>query len=184
MINLKGISTWLFSKVAMLVFLVTVFSIMAGFINIVNERTFADAAEAFTIQIKDGLQGVISTGSLSAQKVIPIPKMLPGEVQTTQRFFVVDIVERGLDSSIYTAVSWDVSSDPPSKYASSSLLYYPEDIKFKGLTIDSDTTLRFKSEDYRFLVISKQKQGVTTEVCLKACKEYSAGEFIECTPGC
>ncbi|MEM0372791.1 MAG: hypothetical protein QXO69_03080 [archaeon] len=169
---MKGLSTWLFSKVVMLVFLVSTFAIMTGVLAIVKERSFADSAEALAFQIKDAFQGVISTSALSSQKVVPIPERLPDDVKSASpRTYRVEITAG--NGKISTAVAWQLGGQ--NKYVASSLLYYSGPFSF------TPASLAFNS-DSRYLVISKKMTGAVSIVCIKACnKTITGGGFAQCT---
>ncbi len=74
---MKGIAAMVMSRVVMVVFLFTTFSIVIAFLQVTAERGFADASGVLAMQIRDAISGIVSGASLYAQQVIPLPKSLP-----------------------------------------------------------------------------------------------------------
>lgn len=179
---MKGLSTWLFSKVAMFVFLVSVFTIVIGMISIINERALSDSASVFTMNVRDTIQGVILTSSVSSLRTLAIPEILPeNSKKANAQDYLIKLKFDDSENYIYSAMSWDVVFDgnelkEPEGYSASSLLYYPENIEFFGFDNDE---LMFESKGYRYIVVSRQAD----TVCIKACNK-SGTEFVECTSDC
>ena len=181
---MRGLSTWLFSKVVMFVFLTSVFAIMAGVLALVNERSYNGSAEAFNIQLSDGLEGILFSSSTYSQKVVPIPQSLPEDSsRLAGRSYFIELGRTTSGSppagSIYTAISWDVNSRNP-RYASSTSVYYPSGIGFMGPLSISGGSIRVNSSEYRYMVFIKSSSP-DTKVCIKACKK---GDLTECTSTC
>ena len=173
---MKGIEIWIFSKITMLIFTVAMFGIFLGFNELISEKAFADSAEVLTIQIKDGFQGVTSSGSLESQKVIPIPDRLPEGVSAEEtRNFIIDIEADTSEDTLSTAISWDVLN--VNRYSSASLLF----IDFNKFNFNP-TSLRIESSKHDFLVIKKTGNG-GINIDIFACEVVdSSGCFSRCTP--
>jgi hypothetical protein len=173
--DMRGLSTWLFSKVVMFIFLVSVFSIMAGVLSIVEERSYASAAEALNIQLSDGLQGVVFSSATYVQKVIPLPDGLPSDnSHLSERNYMVEFGKStGL---VYIAMSWDSASANP-QYVSSASVYYPENTNFEW-SGGSDNYFRVSSGgDFNYIVFTRDSSG---SVCIRACERGDVTGCTEC----
>ncbi len=166
----KGLSAWLFSKMVMLSFLLIVFSIMGGFLTILNERAFNDSASILCLQAREYLSGVVNSNVISVEKIMPIPKVLPSETNQKRRMYYLVISYSSSDNSVSFAVTHDLYHDQT--YVSSSLLYLPSN---SGIQWGSGD-LRISSDKYRYLVIQK-KQGETT---IYACKGINPTTLKNC----
>lgn len=159
----KGISTWLYSKIVMLIFLVLVFSSTLSIMNIISERAYADSAEIIAVNIRDAMQGVITSGALSAQRVVPLPKSIPEGIQATRAREYTVVIEKGGSGSSITisiAVAWGSFSSKSQikSYVSAAFLYVPDGTDF-NLDEPGKNPLVLSSSDFRFFVVNKTTRG-------------------------
>lgn len=170
----KGISTWLFSKIVMLIFLVLVFSSVLAIMNIISERAFADSAEVIAINIKDAMQGVITTGALSGQRVVPLPQRIPEDIQETKARLYTVVIEKNSDI-ISIAVAWGSFSrkDDIKSYVSASMLFVSP-----SLSINLASPLVLNSSDFRFFVANKTTVRGFPNVYVGGCRKTG---LTDCT---
>ena len=166
---MKGISVWMFSKIVMLVFLVSTFSVVIGFLRLTNERVSADAAEALAMQIKDAIQTTLHTNTISSQAVVPVPKTIPesgGSIETGKLKTYTVVVNQSGDV-IYAAIGW---GERPSVYvAASSFMSGGVSIKpINGLTFSTQ-------EGYRYFKVAKSTVQDSSVLCFQACKSFDSG---------
>lgn len=168
----KGLSAWLFSKMVMLAFLLIVFSIMGGFLTILNERAFNDSASIFCLQAREFVSGVVNSNVIGMQKVLPIPKVLPYSESPNKRMYYLVI---SYNSSNPPFISFAVTHDLLHKnvFVSSALLYLPSVVSL------STTDFYIDSGVYRYLII--QKEG--GDLSLFACRGMTSMRFINCLSG-
>lgn len=168
---MKGISIWLFSKVVMLIFLLTVFGTVIGFLGIVNEKVAADSAESLASQVKDSVKTVVGSGLLSASIFVPLPKALPekSELSTVQetRTRQYSLTIQQTNDIVTAAVSWQI---PPINYAAAASFISSSPVHLVPITANS--------RDHGFLFISKSSNGKVTICGCEEMKDCSNAPVI------
>ncbi len=119
---MKGISTWLFSKMSMLVFLIITFSTITAFSLLIKEKMYSDSAAVAAETMKDHVQSAVFSGALEVSSLKPLSKTIPEE---RGRTYSVYFQHSGDYLSI--AVGW---GENPKGYTAASILYVPQ-----GLTV-------------------------------------------------
>ncbi len=176
---MRGISTWLFSKIVMLIFVTMVFGSLLSIMNIVNERSYSDSATVIATNIRDAVQGVATTGALSAQRVVPLPKTLPEDTPSVRgREYTVVLNYDTAKQSLSTAIAWNSYLDMSQikGFTASSLLYTPS-ITLKKPVVN----LVVNSSYYRYFVVNKTTTAAGPEVYIGACRSAGINSPTECT---
>jgi hypothetical protein len=177
---MKGISTWLFSKMVMLIFVTLVFGSMLSILNMIKERSYSDSAEVLASNIRDALQGVANTGSLSAQRVVPLPRVIPENTPGVQGREYTVVMDYDDDQSAFSiAIAWNSYTDIKKikGFTASSLLYTPK-ITLREPVDD----LVVDSGSYRFIVVNKTTIATGPEIYIGACKSAGITSPTECIP--
>jgi hypothetical protein len=178
--KMKGISVWLFSKMVMLIFLLTVFATVLGFLKIVNEKIGTDSAESLATQIRNTIRIVLEGPIISANMAVGLPKTLPekSEVEKSQetraRSYSMRITGNPATRLIIVAVSWQTIS--PTTYVAASSFTASQVTQAFDLTIDSI--------DHGYFKISKDIAGIKLCGCkdFDPCPSTATGTKDRCIP--
>lgn len=171
---MRGISVWLFSKIVMLIFLFLIFSTVLSLMNMLSERAYADAAEVITMNAKDAIQGVMTTGALSGQRVVPLPKRIPEGIEGGRtRDYTLVLTRQG--NSISIAIAWGtfIRISDIRGYVTASLLYIEP-----NAVIDMPDPLVLDSDSFRFFVANKTTKAGVSEVYIGGCRKTG---LTDCT---
>lgn len=177
---MKGISAMVMSRVVMVVFLFTTFSIVIAFMQMTAERGFADASGVLAMQVRDSVSGIVSGASLYAQQVIPLPKSLPEITEPraqkySKSYTVGTYVTDGVLSIAVAAGDYaDINAIP--SYTSAFSLETG-----LGVTLPAGGVARPSSDSPDiFLVIKRFK----SKLCLIPCKSTDIASCVTAFPGC
>ena len=179
----KGLSTFLFSKIVMLAFLVTTFAVVLSYMKLINERVQNDSAAALASQIRDSIETSLHSAALESRAVVALPKTLPEAIQgaresvETGKFRTYTLLIQKINTTgndiISVAVGWGdltKTSNPVFAAAASTLLP-------GGFVTKPANGLLVSSKNYSFFVLSKTENAI----CLQACATSTGGEPSDCT---
>ncbi|MBI1973996.1 hypothetical protein HYS54_04235 [Candidatus Micrarchaeota archaeon] len=187
---MRGLSVWLFSKVVMVIFLLTVFTTVIGFMKLLNDRVSSDAAESLVIEAQQTASSVITNDAVEMRVIMPVPASLPqpgwgtlkfegGEATRPFSMKVFKFTTPSGDTAISFAVAFGTYTDETDvRYNAASALTLPAGITLK--VADPQTRedgVFFNSRDYPALVFKKTDNGKT--LCILACN-YAPGNRFTC----
>lgn len=166
---MRGISAMVMSRVVMLIFLFTTFSIIIAFLGIVAEQAVADSAGVLAMQVRDAVSGVSSGSSLYSRQVIPLPQRLPGSeagreqrIERYSKAYTIGMYKTGglLSIAIAAGDYADINAVP--NYISAFSLETGMNV-----TLPASGVARPSSGSPDTLLVVKRNR---TEICLIPCK--------------
>ncbi len=174
----KGISTWLFTKVVMLIFLTMTFAIIMSFTSVVQQRSKAEAAQQIAINVKDSTLSLLGVKAQKAERFVRMPGKVPEETEEGEEYSVRITKEKGNDfTTVTVAIALGLHEEPDEiNYLTATSFKVPNQyaVGIEG-NLDSEEGLLMKSTDYQFTVIEL----LDSDINIWGCKEDSAGDCLK-----
>lgn len=160
----KGISTWLFTKVVMLVFLTLMFGIILSFTSLVQQRSIAESAQQITIRTKDSIQALLGIRAESGSREVVLPTEIPRDTARSTRYTVhifttQDINEEIISIAIARGEYDEHEGIPAGNYIAASSFRLPQGYGASGSPWDK----YFPSSEYSKLIITRTGQEFNIE---------------------
>ncbi len=168
----RGISTWLFTKVVMLIFLTMTFAIILSFTSVVQQRAVAEAGEQITINIKDSTLSLLGIKSLRASRHVILPETIPKTSERGEKYTVHlrKSGTQGPNISVAIALGHHDNTGQIDSYLTASSFNIPSSYNVYFLD-DSDSVagndLVLNSEDYNFVIIESTPGVLNISGCEK-----------------
>ncbi len=147
----KGISTWLFSKIVMLIFLVITFSIVLSFSAMIKEKMYADSASVLAMRVRDGVQSVVLTDALQAKTVIALPEYLPDDINMKDKRKYTILIGEDSSGLLYVAVGW--GKDPKAFAGAASMKTSGLSVRLPGSSCSFP--VRCYSDECHYVLVTK-----------------------------
>lgn len=84
----KGISTWLMTKVVMLMFLTVTFGIIISFTGLIQQRSMAESAQQISVRTKDSIQALLGIKAQTGTRKVVLPDQIPRDSGRSIRYTV------------------------------------------------------------------------------------------------
>ncbi len=155
----KGISTWLMTKVVMLIFLTMTFAIILSFTGLVQQRATADAAQHLTVRVKDSIQALLGLGAHTGTRFVVMPEEIPEDAERSVPYTLHIMKES--DEEVYIAVTEGEYSkgEDIESYITASTFKFEGDYEIELSYDDSDydeSDLKLNSSSWRAVNIIKE----------------------------
>lgn len=170
----KGISTWLFTKMVMLVFLTMTFAIIMSFTGLVQQRSLSEAAQQIAFETTDGIQSLLGIKAEKGFRFIIIPDEIPRESENSIQYTVDIYKPEGDTLGVAIARGKHEKEVPPGKYITGTSFKLPEDYDLTISGGDEPDQILLTSEDYNFIIVEMEGKDFT----VYGCEEYTAEDCL------
>jgi len=159
----RGISTWLMTKVVMLIFLTMTFAVILSFTGLVQQRAVADSAQHLTLRVKDSIQALLGIRAETGTRSVVLPEEIPGDSDRSIPY-TVNIWTENEDNGykeVYIAIAENLHSpgdDIESYITASSFKFEDEDYRIK-LGVENDNGDELMLNSSAFSIIHVRKEG-------------------------
>lgn len=157
----KGISTWLMTKVVMLIFLTLTFGIIMSFTGIVQQRALSDSAQHITGRVKTSIQALLGIRAETGSRYVVIPDEIPENSDRSTTYTVNLFKPNSNPQKLSIAIAEGTgfsSSNRPDRYISASSFNFPSgsDYNFTlGSSSGGSDEIFLSSEDINKIIIKK-----------------------------
>lgn len=157
----RGISTWLMTKVVMLIFLTMTFAVILSFTGLVQQRAVADSAQHLTLRVKDSIQALLGIRAETGTRSVVLPEEIPGDSDRSIPY-TVNIWTENEDNGykeVYIAIAENLHSpgDDIESYITASSFKF-EDYRIK-LGVENDNGDELMLNSSAFSIIHVRKEG-------------------------
>lgn len=162
----KGMSTWIFSKMVMLIFLTLTFGIIMSFTGLVRQRAKIDSARATTEELKSVAQEIVTTSAESAERLVPIPENIPETDKGNHYTIHVYKTDSGAQNSLVIAIANGLHSneDEIDSYLTASSMKTAKTINIGG---DNDEERGvYRSNETYYILFSMDSGNLNVTGCL------------------
>ena len=165
----KGISTWLLTKVVMLVFLTMTFAILISFAGLVEQRALSESAQHLSMRVTDSAQSLLGIKAESGSQCIVLPERIPRDTDRAISY-TMDIYKTNQNTLVVTVARGTYDTNiPEGNYIAGTSFKLPQGY---DLEIGNGEGVLLPSEKYNFVIVSRQGKSFTVMGCdASSCEE-------------
>lgn len=179
----RGISTWLFTKIVMLVFLTMTFAIIISFTGLVQQRSLSESAQQIALETTDGVQSLLGVNAQQGFRFVILPDEIPEEAENSFKYTVDIYKPQGESNTLAVAVAQGdyIEEVPSGKYLAGNSFKLPSGYSLELVEVEVETEkeivqnqLLITSDEYNFIIIEMNGKNFR----VYGCKEYTAEDCL------